>query len=144
MMRRIFTWTVIAIVLAVAAFGAVYSLREYPRVSFEDIEPESRRPATPPNFSRSGVAAKNLPGLIPDRLYLVYEEVGAPAKSVLLEFDEWSFCGGETQRILCMAMSVSDYGLANGRKISVIGTLEGKSLRVQELTMEPASGEPAP
>jgi hypothetical protein len=88
------------------------------------------------NFVKSGVAAKNNPGLQKDKLYLIYEEPGKPAQSVILNFDAESLCiATDGKKTPCMALSVSDYGLSNGRKISITGIKEMDSVLVREMEL---------
>jgi hypothetical protein len=88
------------------------------------------------NFTRSGVAGKNNPGMLKNALYIIYEEPGKPAQSAILSFDANSLCGSGGTKTYCMALSVSDYGLSNGRRISVEGVKEGKYVTVRELELQ--------
>lgn len=89
------------------------------------------------NFSESGTSVKNLPGLENDRLYIIYEEPGQPALRAELAFDEDSLCGDGKTKIVCMALSISDYGLANGRAIEVRGIESDGIVTVRELVLKP-------
>jgi hypothetical protein len=91
----------------------------------------------------SGTAAKNLPGFDKDRLYVLYEQPGKPALSLQLQFDEKSLCGDAEHKISCVALSVSDYGLYNGRKIAVVGVRNGSMLSVKSLEYA-AAASPEP
>jgi hypothetical protein len=73
------------------------------------------------NFSRKGVAIKENARYNGENLFILYEEPGKPALRARLKFDGESICGDEKQTIVCLALSVSDYGLSSGRKIEVRG-----------------------
>jgi hypothetical protein len=73
--------------------------------------------------------------MLKDALYLIYEEPGKPALSVILNFDEKSLCGDQNHKTVCMALSVSDYGMSNGRPITVMGIKSGKYVTVRELDL---------
>lgn len=89
------------------------------------------------NFSRIGVAIKEPGGYNGQNLYILYEEPGKPALRAQLLFDENSLCGDENNKIVCMALSVSDYGLSNGRKIKVQGIETEGNVAVRQLTLFP-------
>lgn len=89
------------------------------------------------NFIKNGVAIKNSPGLKEDVWYLLYEEPGKPAITRELIFDNLSFCGDKNGNIPCAALSVSDYGLRNGRSVTVEGAESGDVVNVRLLEMEP-------
>lgn len=85
------------------------------------------------NFVRSGVAVLDEPGRQSSNIYLVYEEPGKPALKLRLLIDGKSFCGSKEQKIVCMALSVSNFGLFNGKPIKVIGIRSGDTVSVREL-----------
>jgi len=87
------------------------------------------------NFSKTGVASKEPGGANGENLFILYEEPAQPALRKLLKFDDMSFCGDKQRQIVCMALSVSDYGLVNGRKIQIKGVEENSSVKVRQLIM---------
>jgi hypothetical protein len=87
------------------------------------------------NFSKTGVAIKESSKVNGENLYILYEEPGKPALRAKLLFNEKSLCGDETHKIICMALSVSDYGLTNGRKIEIKGIKTDEQVEVRQLMM---------
>lgn len=85
------------------------------------------------NFSRKGVAIKENAKYNGENLYILYEETGKPALRARLKFDGESICGDEKHAIVCLALSVSDYGLSNGRKIEVRGVEKDGVVSVRRL-----------
>ncbi|KKQ60701.1 MAG: hypothetical protein US81_C0014G0006 [Parcubacteria group bacterium GW2011_GWE2_38_18] len=86
------------------------------------------------NFIKNGVAIKEDGGMNGENLYILYEEPGKPALRKKLVFDEKSLCGDEERSIICMALSVSDFGLTNGDRIEIKGVVSDGEVRVRQLS----------
>lgn len=85
------------------------------------------------NFFETGVAVKEAAKTNGENLFILYEKPGQPALRKSLKFDEKSLCGDERQQIVCLALSVSDYGLTNGTEIEVRGLENGEVVTVRKL-----------
>ncbi|KKR33109.1 MAG: hypothetical protein UT64_C0015G0021 [Candidatus Falkowbacteria bacterium GW2011_GWF2_39_8] len=68
-----------------------------------------------------------------ENLYILYEEPGKPALRKKLVFDEKSLCGDEERSIVCMALSVSDFGLVNGGRVEIKGIVSEDQVLVRQV-----------
>lgn len=75
--------------------------------------------SAPTDFIQVGTLSFDAPGNRQDTPYLVYDEPGAPARSVELVMDPLSFCATDTGSAQCIAMSVS-YSVPFGGKRAVV------------------------
>jgi len=86
-------------------------------------------------FFKTGVASKEPGGANGENLFILYEGPGQLALRRLLKFDGMSFCGDKQRQVVCMVLSVSDYGLVSGRKIQVKGVEKNDVVQVRQLMM---------
>lgn len=93
---------------------------------------------TPEPFAKEGAIVRNTPGLVPNVWYLTYEEPGAPAISIPLEFDSESICGPEGAERTC------DLSFAQGERVRVSGEKVGAVVRVEKLTLTKLNEEGVP
>ncbi len=81
------------------------------------------------NFTKEGNLSKNNPGLKKDIWYLVYEEQGAPALKVELEFNDKSLCVVNSSTSVCEVAS-----LKTGDRYKIEGFNQDGKLTVIKMT----------
>lgn len=131
---------VIIFILLVLALGAwFYFVQIYPRNSQQpDPENGEHDAVEEINFSKSGNLIRNNPGLRPNTWYLLYEQPGAAALSVILTFDDKSECYIGQSREMCGLASFQD---GNGNAASVDGVSQSNgSVLVRKLVI-PEQGQ---
>jgi len=94
-----------------------------------------RQNATPPmvsldqpgtnNFSKAGTIVRNNPGMKPDTWYLVYDESGAPARSVELLLTPESRC-----MIGSFDGRCTDALLVSGSRVEIVGYQAGSQVYI--------------
>jgi len=92
---------------------------------------EKPRPLVPTfNFSQEGNLVKDNPGMKEGEWYLVYDEPGAPGKSVLLKLVDFSTCSFRGVGKEC-----DEDELEKGMRVNLQGIREGDVLTVTHLTV---------
>lgn len=88
-------------------------------------------PVESADFSKTGILARNNPGLEKDVWYLIYEGPGKPAQNTALKLADCSACTVAGADIPCEELSLS-----NGTRVTVTGVSQGTSVLVRTLAAE--------
>lgn len=127
---------IITVLVVAAVIYAVYALmQEEPAENVfdrdtEEIQQEltNEEQEEEESVEVTGNAVRNNPGLLPDTWYVVYEEQGAPALTLELEFNDDSICITGDPGVAC------DEALEQGERITVRGQRTNDTIIVEELS----------
>jgi hypothetical protein len=87
------------------------------------------------NFTETGYIKNTDLSKINDALQLVYEELGAPARTVNLKFTEKAMCNFSGHSIICMALSVTIGGVTENKLVEITGVKMGNTVDVYSVTV---------
>jgi hypothetical protein len=133
---------VLIIVLTLAVLGVVYMtyftgnefsyvpLIERQSENENENENTNRRQI---NFEDEGYLVYGNPGLAPNTLFFIYEEVGAPALSAEVVLDSESQCLINNESSLCRDIETPLHELLDNRLLRITGFLEDGKLFVVTL-----------
>lgn len=99
----------------------------------KDTDQDNAAPLGAINFNRQGVAIKETSEFNGEDLYILFIDTDRAERKHELKFSDKSICGDDQRSIVCMALSISDYGLTTGRPIEVSGELDGDTVLVSRL-----------